>query len=764
MAFLAKSGNPETGEVGRTLKQHIEDCLLIWNYLIECFPAVETFNTGYWDLLRFCIIFHDLGKAHEEFQKLLNGKPNVWNSQRHELFSLPFVGGITTLSEDESKLISLVIAGHHKDMESLRQYLLYYGSRASFGISSLDEERDSFIQAFEKHVDIEAVQQLVQEYSISIGSIFLKPVDGLIHSYVRNPYRLEKPSSLKLTLLFGGFKWCDHLGSALVSNLEKLEASDFSFLADQQARLQSKGLDFYDHQKESARQLSNLILTAPTGSGKTESAFLWLQNQLEKNGQGRVFYVLPFTASINAMYERLKNAVGNGKVGMLHGKLGDYLNNFFEDLQYDLQSKKEEIKSIREKYKSLAVPVKVVTPFQLLKHIFGLKGYEQGIFEMTGSYIIFDEIHAYQPEVFAQIKVLVEFATQQLKAKTMIMTATMPKFLKNELELSIGDFNSIEAHPELYEQFKRHHVTLKEGTLLNSIDSIAEQYRNGKKVLVVCNTVKQAQKAYGALVGNDDEKTLLLHGSFTGKDRSRIERRLLNQEINLLVGTQAIEVSLDIDYDIIFSEPAPIDALIQRFGRVNRSREKGISPCIVFQEANEDDKFIYNPEIVSRTVEALEQIEKDSNGIIDESILQKAIDSVYPDWDIESKKLFQDAYMYMDDALKQLAPMQKNRYSEEDFYKQFDGIKVLPQCKKQEFLDCLNRFDFISAEAYKVQIRKGRFAQWLESQNLRKQVEVFGQSNKVNEVNFYETNKKYNPILGLIADEEESWKNNTMIL
>jgi CRISPR-associated endonuclease/helicase Cas3 len=50
-----------------------------------------------------------------------------------------------------------------------------------------------------------------------------------------------------------------------------------------------------------------------------------------------------------------------------------------------------------------------------------------------------------------------------------------------------------------------------------------------------------------------------------------------------LIGTQAIEVSLDIDYDVIFSDPAPLDALIQRFGRVNRKRLKSPCPCLVFK-------------------------------------------------------------------------------------------------------------------------------------------------------------------------------------
>ena len=91
--------------------------------------------------------------------------------------------------------------------------------------------------------------------------------------------------------------------------------------------------------------------------------------------------------------------------------------------------------------------------------------------------------------------------------------------------------------------------------------------------MVVCNTVKQAQNVFKELQEIvADDKAKLLHSRFILRDRERIEKEL--EDANLLVGTQAVEVSLDIDFDCLFTEPAPIDALIQRFGRINRKGEK----------------------------------------------------------------------------------------------------------------------------------------------------------------------------------------------
>src|SRR5690606_8677583 len=116
-----------------------------------------------------------------------------------------------------------------------------------------------------------------------------------------------------------------------------------------------------------------------------------------------------------------------------------------------------------------------------------------------------------------------------------------------------------------------HRLEIRQGLLADGLTEIKYYLADKKaKVLVVCNTVASAQKVYKELKASvPGVEAILLHGSFAGRDRARKERDLSGKEIQLLVGTQAIEVSLDIDYDIIFTEPAPIDALIQRFGRVN---------------------------------------------------------------------------------------------------------------------------------------------------------------------------------------------------
>jgi CRISPR-associated endonuclease/helicase Cas3 len=773
--ILAKS-EPEL-----SLKTHINDCLLIFDFLKKCFPKAATTqyrSIDFWDILYKAVIFHDLGKAHKEFQNLLKKLPNDWLGQRHELFSLPFVEALP-METEAKRLLHLVIAGHHKDFEQLHhRYLNAYRITGKNDFDFEEEEKLNFEEEIEK-VDVAEINKILKQYF----NLDFSTIPGIDPRKIVLPY-LNKAKSGKvsvenedyfyLLLLSGALKHCDHLGSARMTSIEKIEEQNFVFLTRQRQRLLNLGFDFYEHQLQCGKSTGNVVLTAPTGSGKTEAAMLWLQTQLKHFGQGRCFYVLPFTASINAMYERLSHdeyGLGKEYVGMLHGKLSDYLYDYFDDAQYATGLEKQRIEELREKFKTIYTPLKVVTPFQLLKHLFGLKGFEQGIFEWAGAYFIFDEIHAYSPDVFAQIKVLLEYAVNYLQVKVMIMTATLPSFLRVEIQNTLGRYSEIKAGKTLYDSFDRHKVVLKEGLLVNNLELIIDDLNAGTKVLIVCNTVKQSQKVFAHLKEHAN-KGVLLHNAFSGEDRTKHEKILKEGEskegsVQLLVGTQAIEVSLDIDYDVIYSEPAPIDALVQRFGRVNRNRKKGICPVYVFKEQNSNDKYIYPAETVNRTLKMLETIIETDGGLIKESKLQAYIDFVYPAWDQKSYEVFKSIYDLLKNAVRELAPLIYSKHQEEDFYKQFDGIKVLPVKYKSEYERRLSALDFIGAEQLKVQIRKNKFAQLLAESNQSLVKDWFsfeGKKQKLISIPYWIIVKKYDDDLGLLYDEQEMWNTEDVML
>lgn len=739
--ILAKS-EPET-----SLKQHIDDCLTILRRLKRSFPNIPLQDKcEFWELLRLALIFHDAGKSHQEFQKLLHGRKNNWKHQRHELFSLNYIHQ-AKLTKEQKTLLQYAIIGHHKSIEKLQEFVSHNY------VTDMNEDWISFHQ--ENHIPVFELEsslllknktwKILKEYGLEIESLDFLDISEVLKRISGQKLTLNNDADLFVLhlLLVGLVKQCDHLASAGILEVNNMSEADFSFLYD---------YPLYEHQIASSLSSGNSILSAPTGSGKTESSLLWLRKQLDVYGEGRVFYVLPYTASINAMYERLESEFStsqgsNSYVGMLHGKLSQYVEVKFESADGGIKRREQ----LLEDFRTLVTPLKIVTPFQLLKHLFGLKGFEKGMVEWCGGYLIFDEIHAYDSELFAQIIVYIEFCVRYMNAHCFVMTATLPSFMLNILGQALGSYNHIIAGKALYSVFNRHRIRVENGLLFDSLPLIQTDIDAGKKVMVVCNTVAQSQLVYQHL--SCSREKLLLHASFNAHDRSCIERKLQTEYIQLLIGTQAIEVSLDIDYDTIYTEPAPLDALIQRFGRVNRKRQKGISLCHVFDTANEGDKYIYDSSVVERSLSVLANIEKTDGGILQEALFQQYIDYVYSSWSKKQKDEYDRVYQLLTNEIRtNLSPLHYDENREEAFYQQFEGIKVLPEELKDEYQDCLNERQFIKADSLLVSIRKGRWMYMQKDGSIYKQNFVYESDEKMIDKNVFIIKRHYDNEFGLRMD------------
>lgn len=482
------------------------------------------------------------------------------------------------------------------------------------------------------------------------------------------------------------------------------------------------------------------FLIAPTGSGKTEASFLWADNNQTDNFSKRIFYVLPFTASINAMYNRLVKDLGSDElVGISHGKASYFIYKSVESGDYDESN--FETKRIQNLTKKIYRPYKILTPFQLIKFFFGVKGFEMGLSELTNSLLILDEIHAYDARVTCLLLESLKILKSKFGVDIFIMSATLPSFLKNffSKELDISNFISLDSK-EL-DSFTRHKVNIINNCIENCCDKILNDINSGKKVLIVCNTVDKAQFIYEWFKENDVDNSALLHGRFILKDRERIEKNLDN--LNLLIGTQAIEVSLDIDYDVLYSEPAPLDALIQRFGRVNRRGWKDdiIKQVNIFKIGSDNDKYIYNQNLVNKTLDVLNNFD-----ILPESKIQEIIDYVYSEgYDSKNQETFDEVKLSFNRLLKNIVPF-INFNKDNDFYNLFDSYEVVPQKFREEYLDEINNKRYYKSMGYCLSISKGQFFKLQKDNN----VEFDCNSNT------YFIDVKYDSELGLKLSDEES--------
>ena len=532
----------------------------------------------------------------------------------------------------------------------------------------------------------------------------------------------------------------DHMASAHVGELPQ------SKLVDPQALIERLNLpQLYDHQREAMATCGSAILMAPTGSGKTEAALLWAVSQAqEKRPVPRLYYTLPFQASMNAMQKRLneddkddpkRKAPFLNQVGLEHSRstLAYYRWKLDEDY-----SPEQALKTARW-YNNLAhlnyYPVRVLSPYQILKAPYRLTGYETLLTDCLDATFIFDEIHAYEADRLAMILATVKYLREQYGASFFVMSATLPKLLRRRLTEALGTDKLIEASSELYEQFRRHVLLLKDGDLLEepSMDRIAEVATKGRQsVLVCCNTVKRAQAAYEMLCKRLEEleekvEVLLLHGRFNGKDR--LEKEKLVREATgsrskmrrpiVLVATQVVEVSLDIDLDVIYTDPAPLEALLQRFGRINRRRLKEAAPVCVFREPVPDRSLPYDPLLIKA---GLAVLEKHNGQMIDEAQTSKWLNEIYDNTDIsipwEAK--YQSTYSdFCASTLATLRAFQANPGLEDVFYKAFDSVDVLPMGLSSDY-EAVRESNPLEASQLFVPLRWGQYAM-LKSKGLARE-------------------------------------------
>ena len=515
-------------------------------------------------------------------------------------------------------------------------------------------------------------------------------------------------------------------------------------------KAKEKGRQFHGwepFQKAAGETEAQLMLSAPTGSGKTEAALLWSDNNRCETLGNRVFYVLPYTASINAMYERLKELVSDDKIGMLHGKANYFVYKDLVDKEYTYQKAAAKVREQQNLTKKICRPYKVLTPFQLLKAFFGIRGFEMQMAEMSQGLFIFDEIHAYDPHTTALILTMIKKLREDYEAKFCIMTATMPKFLKEMINDVLGKLTPVEMDAQERDKFTRHRVKLLDGNIHDAIPQIEERLRQEQQVMVVCNTVNQAQDVFKTLQGVVKEgKAKLLHSRFILRDREQIEQEL--EDADLLVGTQAVEVSLDIDFDCLFTEPAPIDALIQRFGRINRKGKKGengICDVHICEKGGENDGFIYSSKTVEHTLNAFT-----SNEVLHESGIQHLIDAVYCDgYNEKEHEKFNWAKQLFERHLQGIVPFIEDSEGRKEFNELFKSVEVVPECYEEDFLEKIAAREYYEARAYIAQISHNQFAR-LHKDGQLYEAKRFGQLGQ------WFIKVRYDETLGLLLDEHST--------
>lgn len=367
-------------------------------------------------------------------------------------------------------------------------------------------------------------------------------------------------------------------------------------------------------QISAASQTGIVILEAPMGSGKTEAALVAVEDLANKTHRTGMFFGLPTQATSNGIFPRveewLKHFEGEKSIRLIHGKA--QLNEAFANLPKNSDIHGGDEIGVNEWFAGRKVAILddfiVGTVDRILLAALKQKHLMLRHLGFSNKVVVIDEVHAYDAYMSVYLYQALRWFGAY-KVPVVILSATLPVAKRNKLLESymIGagykfktaekpqNFAKNEAYPLLtyndgptikqFSDFEPGKNIKYEISRLPQIEKqeVVELIKNltlhGGVVGVIVNTVRKSQELAAACVKCfGEEKVELLHSAFVATERYRKEKELLNTigkngnrpKFKIIIGTQVIEQSLDIDFDVLITELAPMDFLLQRMGRLHR--------------------------------------------------------------------------------------------------------------------------------------------------------------------------------------------------
>ena len=570
-------------------------------------------------------ILHDIGKYHPEFQRRLFKRKRDEITFRHEIASMFF---LSAFPKDHHHALIEMVAAHHKSVKN------DVGEKGLLDLDKLGEYEDFHLGDWEAWSP--GAFELLQELKINCQPYTRDQALGSLEDTVDYCHQVSRTRGYSewRGLLMGA----DHFASEAINDTQ--DCLQRAFRVPNLAFFNRTHKLYPLSEKDTTSSHKHTIVVACTGAGKTDFLF--------KRTRKRVFYTLPFQASINAMYHRLSNDLEETNpeldIRVLHSAS-----------QVVSRKKGQEETPLQSQF---GAAIKVLTPHQLAAAAFGMKGFEAMMLDLRGNDVILDEVHTYSGVSQAIVLKLVE-VLKSIDCRIHIGTATMPTALYEQIKSLLGtDVLEVKLQPEELDQFNRH-KTLKIGSFEEDLTPVIDEaIDQNQKTLVICNRVDRAIATYQRLEDlYPDVPMLLLHSRYKRGDRNEKEQTLVgldahgkptgnfntSEDACIVVSTQIVEVSLDISFDVMITECAPIDALIQRLGRVNRRRSESTIGQLknIYVAAPPEGKREAKPydlETLQRSYAVLPDGE-----VFAERSLQEKIDQVFPSidfWDIENLAVF----------------------------------------------------------------------------------------------------------------------------
>ena len=619
----------------QTLRGHTEDCLAVCDAIIaQRQHFLRQFCLRYnWDwtevrqALRFAVWCHDIGKASDEWQAYIRGRG------RRITHALPsfgiglIVGRVPRGFDSRPRYAALlaVLAHHgqlHKDIfrEENFQWATvtlpvgyinthfdhFYQLEPSFDFKPWEKESRQLRWACQ--VVDHLKREIKDKSDIKFKALYalmlnvLTAADGYASGNAPADGNAETPRGVnlhpqELVHIQNRFPLYDNTPLKTVSFVPKPN----------------------DMQSEIVRHASErVILNAGCGEGKTAAALLFAQKLLKQNRIDRIIFTLPTKFTANNLSRDLteKYAIAEELIGITHGDASEFLRQRLHETE-NQQTKQEidedEIENLvmAQVFENgiYAKPITISTVDHLIMSLYhGYKFADRAFSNVASSLVVFDEVHYYEKHTLGAIAETLRRLTE-LQIPHIVMTATFPHIVHKELdELVPNQPYSFQRAPAVIQGTSKPKTPFEierlTDTFVDENDNsfsheLLELVRRNvdRKQIIFVNQVERAKYIYQSLKKSDiTENVICYHSGFISKHRNEkekiiralfkspkdrkpeevkaLERRdFHNTDPCILVSTQVSELSLDISADVMYSEIAPIDSIVQRGGRLHRKGE-----------------------------------------------------------------------------------------------------------------------------------------------------------------------------------------------
>lgn len=602
---------------------------------------------------------HDFGKATSYFQKYINNpcKENDVIEKSHALISAMFAywwlpkkykyigylvikrhhGNIynsvdETIDKDDIDLLKLQV----NDLKNCKNELekIYGFNLDNFFefITNFFEDEDEQEEFFDLFGSLQSIEDMIvldelYSYLLSADKLQLIGVsidlpkiqdESIIENY-KNKTREELLSKNSDLINSRIFNIREEIFEELKNELNKVDLKNESFFS----------------------------INVPTGSGKTFLCYyaaLFMSSRIQNS---RIIYSLPFTSIIDQNYDILSDIFNlsetkNDRILIKHHSLTE--PDIPDDDNYDV-FKMINSRFINENWNSKIITTTFV---QVCNTIFkaGNKNIMHRFRTFQNAIVIFDEIQILPEKLLKALFILMELIAKKYNTKFIFVTATMP--------IIIDSHELIPSKEKYFRELNRIKIINHSDTETHIVDflNILESdilNRPEKSFLIVMNTINSSKLVYKYLKSRiNDKKIFNLTTEIYPKARLEkikyIKELMKNGEKPILVSTQLIEAGVDVDFDIVYRDLAPLTSINQTAGRANRNGINTLGEVHIYnltdgksyhtiypnfiinitQDLLKDKKEIFENEIYDLNKEFAKKLSNATNIEISEKILEDA--------------------------------------------------------------------------------------------------------------------------------------------